>query len=285
MSSADAGPPDDSGPDIPEKSWTNPFPEGTPLHKLFGKRVRQNRDIVFIVDDFNAGRGTGKSIASLNLANGMDQHGTITRANATMEPEALRNMYSELPKRTGLVLDEGEVGASNRDAMSNVNKALREIMSMGRVEEKYVVINTPLRQFIDKDLQKLADVWISMTKKGEGIVHFYEWEGYSETLMTPKKGRIQFNDIPADHELRDVYNYLTKEKRKKIGGVDGGGFVPKDEHEDELQAARSDARLEMRDEVIQSLFDHPELSERVTQSLVAEAVGLSQASISNIINR
>jgi len=142
-----------TNPDIPDKGWTNHFPEGHPLHDLYERRVSNGQDLVIIIDDFHSRRGTGKTIASLQLGEAMDQNGGITKDNATLDPGRLRNMYSSLPKKSALILDEGELKASNREAMTVMNRALREIMSIGRVAEKYVIINTPDKGFIDKDIR------------------------------------------------------------------------------------------------------------------------------------
>jgi len=276
---------DSGGPEIPDKDWKNPFSEGTPLHDLFDEIVSEERDIVIVVDDYYARRGTGKSIASLQLGNGMDQTpGGVSKSKATIRPERLRNAYTDERLRSGLVLDEGEIGASNRNPMSNVNKALREIMSIGRVEQKYVVINTPLKKFIDSDILKLADVWIAMVRKGLGLVHLLEWEPYSEQLLTPAKQWIEFEDVPKNTQLRDVYNELTREKRKHMKGEGGDGFIPLAEHEEKLQKAKEGARTDMRDEIVRGLFRHPEIQETaVSQRMVGEAIGVSQGTVSNIL--
>ena len=269
--------------DIPEKSWDNPFAPGTPLYNLFEKRVRQERDLVIIIDDYNAGRGTGKTVGSLQLGEGMDQtEEGVTKEKATINPEALRNAYTARPKRSALVLDEAEVGASNRQAMTKVNQALREIMSMGRVEQKYVIINTPLKEFIDKDLRKLADVWISMTARGQGLVHFFEWQSYAEKLMTPQKQYITFEDIPGNTRLREVYNYLTREKYKKMDGEDGDGFIPVSEHNERVGEAKKQAAREKRDEIIQNIARHPEYD--ISQVHIGEMTGVSQTTVSNKLN-
>jgi len=270
-----------------EKGWENPFAEATPLYYRFEKIIRENRDIIMIVDDDNAERGTGKTISSLQLAAGMDQtEEGLTPAKCTMDPEELRNAYVQMPKRSGLVLDEGEVGASNRDAMSKVNKALREITSMGRVQEKYLVINAPLKQFIDKDLQKLADVWISMTRRGRGLVHFFDWEKYSETLLTPQKQWLNFEDVPTDHQVRKCYQALTRTKYQKMEGVDGAGFIAVDEHEEAVEKARKAAKKEKRNEIIRGLVQHPEITPKaecnVSERMLGEALGVSQATINRI---
>jgi len=274
-------------PDIPERSWSNPFSEGTPLHERYGKIVSENRDIIIVVDDYYARRGTGKTVASLQLANGMDSTDEgVTHEKVTLQPEELRNAYSTQPKRSGLVLDEGELGASNRQAMSKVNQALREIMSIGRVQEKYVVVNTPLKKFLDSDILKLADVWITMVRKGLGLVHFFEWEPYSEQLLTPQKQWIEFEDIPKRTQLRNVYNQLTRDKKSHIAGEGGADYILRSEHESELESARKDAAREKRNEIVRSLFSHERIQKTaLSQTMVAEAIGVTQPTVSNILDK
>lgn len=270
-------------PDIPDKGWTNPFLEGHPMHDLFGRRVRNNQDLIILIDDYHARRGTGKTVASLQLAEGMDQNGGIGWENVSLRPEEVRNAYAQLPKRSGLVLDEGEVGASNRAAMSKTNRALREIMSMGRVEEKYVVVNTPSIGFIDKDIRKLADVWMTMVRKGAGLVHFLKRQPYAQggsDLLTVKKGMIEFEDVKKGTRLRDVYNQLTREKKKHIRGDSGNGFVDENEHREKLQQERQQARREARNELIREIYSHEDIE--ATQAAIGDAAGLTQSQVGKI---
>jgi len=285
MSRAGPPPSSDDSPDV-EKQWDIPFTQDTWLHGHFEEILREKRDIIIVVDDYYGRRGTGKTVASMKLADGMDQTGRgLTWDKVSLEPEQIRNAYASQPRRSGLVLDEGEVGASNRQAMTKTNQALREIMSMGRVEQKYVVVNTPVKGFLDGDILKLADVWISMVRKGLGLVHFLEWEPYSERLLTPTKQWIEFDDIPAGTDLRDVYNRLTREKQDRIDGEDGQEFVPKSEHQEALQSAKDQARQDTRNEIVRGLFQHPEIQESaVSQRMVGEAIGVSQTTISNVLN-
>jgi len=274
-------------PDIPEKSWENPYPENTPLWELFNEVLEQERDIVIIIDDYRARRGTGKTVASLQLADGMDQTDKgLTKEKTSLSPEEIRNAYTTLPPRSGLILDEGEVGASNRAAMTNTNKALREIMSMGRVEQKYVVINAPAKSFIDKDILRLADVWITMTRRGQGLVHFLEHEPYSGNLLTRQVQWLEIEDIPPGTELRKVYNSLTAEKREKMGDGDGGdAFVPAEKHYQEVEKAEKKGYKNGRDDVLKGIWNHSEIQQLpVSQRMLGEAVGISQGAVSNIVS-
>lgn len=277
-----SAPPAD-GVDVPEKDWSVPFSEGTWLHDQFTDVLEEERDIVIIIDDYYGRRGTGKTVSSLQLGNGMDQNEEgLTRGKCSLEPEEIREAYTDESTRSGLVLDEGEVGASNRNPMSKTNQALREIMSMGRVEQKYVIINTPIRTFIDKDLQKLADVWISMVRKGLGLVHHLKWETYSEQLLTPAKQWLEFEDIERGTQLRQVYNKLTEDKRARMRGDEGGGFIPREEHQEQLEKAKEQVQSETRNEVIRKMMQHNEINDAVSQRMVAEAVDISQSHVSNI---
>lgn len=281
---------------ISDQDWTNPFPEQHELHDLFGRRVRQEQDLAIIFSDYHSRRGTGKTVGSLQLGEGMDQNGGLTTGKATVEPEQLRNAYFKQPTRSSLVLDEGELGVSNRDAMTTVNKELRKILSIGRVEQKYLIINTPDINFLDKDIIKLCDVWILMLRKGVGLVHFLEQNPYAsgDSTLRVKKGIIQFDDVAKGTRLREVYNHLTKQKKGHIRGESGESFIKMTEHNEKLQKAREDARTEMRNEMLQNVYnrlgdlDEDDLTkiqryDGISQSMLAESVGLSQGQVSNIV--
>lgn len=281
---------DGTHPDIPDQQWENPFTPGTYLHDLYGTAVRQERDVVMILDDYRVRRGTGKTIASLQLANGMDRTvAGLIWGKVTLKPELFHNAYVGQPIGSGLVLDEAEYGASNRDPMSNVNKELRKVMSMGRVKQKYVVVNAPARGFIDTDIQKLADCWISMVRRGKALVHDLRWEPYSEQLLTPKVQTIEFENIPAGSHLRSVYNRLTREKNQILDSDEEGAFVTAAEHQEALKQARKQARREQRNEIIRGLFAHPDIQElvderRFTQTAVAESIGIDQGTVSRVLS-
>jgi len=275
--------PDADGSEIPDRSWDNPFSSGTWLHDLYEKRISQGRDLIVVVDDIFAGRGTGKTVAACQLGHGMDQTPEgLTLDKATLNPEELRQGYYEQPKRSALILDEGEIGLAKRDAMTKVNKALKKIMSAGRVKEKYVVISLPTKNFLDSDIRKVADVWLSVVRRGLALVHELRYEAYNDILLTPKRQWFAWKDIPTGTQVRDVYNALDAEKKEFLGGEEAE-FVPLEEHREEVQSATKQARREQRDELIRSLFDNPDVAENVTQTAVADALDMTQQNISHIL--
>lgn len=282
-------------PDIPDSDFENPFAEDTFLNKLYGKVVSADRDLVIIVSDKRGRRGTAKTTTSLQLADMMDRTPQgLTFDKCTLAPEQLRNAYSTQPPGSGLVLDEGEIAAGNRDAMTLTNKALREVMSIARVEQKYLVVNAPIKGFIDKDILKLADVWIAMERRGRGLVHHLKWEPYTERLYTEKRQRIELSDIEPGSRLKEVYHKLTREKQKHIDGEEGQKFIPQSEHQEKLQKTREQVRQETRNEIIRDIYnglrgfddgDYTRMkrADGVSQAMIADAVGLSQPQIGNIV--
>jgi len=266
-----------------EKGWTNPFTENTPLWQHFEDVISQDRDLIIVLDDYRARRGTGKTVASIQLAAGMDQtEEGLTKKKVSLDVEEIRTAYSQEKPRSGMVIDEAEVGAGNRDAMTKTNKALREIMSMGRVEQKYVVVNTPAKKFIDKDILRLCDIWITMTRRGQALVHSLEHHPYSGQLYTPKIQWLDVPDIQNKSDLHQVYRYLDKEKRKRIAGEGATTFVTEKEHKEELKKVRKKAQKEKRDAIIKELAAHPGVE--ANQSAIGECVGLDRSTVSKIIN-
>lgn len=270
-------------PDIPEKSWTNPFASGTPLHDLYDRRVSQESDLVFIVSDYHNRRGTGKTVLSLKLADRLDRTDQgLTKEKVSLNPEEVREAYANQPEGSGLVLDEAEAGIGSRSTQTNVNKAMRKILSMGRVEQKYLVVNAPASSHIDKSIRELADVWMLVQKRGQALVHFLEYNPYGNKPLTRKKQKFHWDDIETGTDLRGVYNYLTHVKRKKIGGEDGDGYVTRKEHQKELKKARRGAQKEKRDELLTNIYTHDDMD--VSLKTLSEATNVSSSTVSRIVN-
>lgn len=269
-----------------KRSRTNPFAEETYLHETFSNVLDEERDMIIVVDDYDGRRGTGKTVTSLQLAAAMDQtEEGMTQEKATLEPEELEIAYTQQPQQSALVLDESEVGASNRQAMSKTNQALREIMSMGRVEQKYTIVNTPIKGFIDSDILKLADCWISMLRRGYGLVHDLQWNSYMEKTLTPTKQTLEIDDIKKGTDLREIYNNLTRDKRAHMRGEGGSGYIPRSDHEEILEKKLRERERKTRNELIRSIMKHSEIQETaISQRMIGEATGISQSQVSDILS-
>jgi len=258
------------------------LPDGYPFSKLYRKRVAENQDLAIIISDHQNRRGTGKTIFSLKLASLMDRtEEGITQEKVAVGPNQLLESYMELPKGSALVLDEAEAGLSKYEAASGVNKAMRELVSMGRIQEKYLVLNLPASSELDRDLKALCDFWFMVQSKGKALGHFLRWNPYSEEPRTPKTDSWEWSDIPESSDLRNVYDYLTSEKLAHLRGEreESSQRVTASEAKNMVEKAKEEAQTETRNELLSSVYE----STDVTQKELAESVGLSRSRLADIV--
>jgi len=258
------------------------LPDGYPFTKLYRKRVAENQDLAIIISDHQNRRGTGKTIFSLKLASLMDRtEGGITQEKVAVGPDQLLESYMELPKGSALVLDEAEAGLSKYEAASGVNKAMRELVSMGRIQEKYLVLNLPASSELDRDLKALCDFWFMVQNKGRALGHFLRWNPYSEEPRTPKTEPWTWTDIPESSDLRSVYDYLTSEKLAHLRGEreESSQRITATEAKSMVEEAKEEAKTETRNELLSTIYSETEL----TQSELANSVGLSRSRLADIV--
>lgn len=259
------------------------FPDGYPFSKLYRKRVANNQDLAVIVSDHQNRRGTGKTVFSLKLASIMDRtEAGLTTDKVAIDPSELTEAYVEKPKGSAIVLDEAEAGLNKYEAASAVNRAMRELVSMGRIREKYLVLNLPASSELDRDLKALCDFWFMIQNKGRALGHFLRWNPYSEEPRTPKTEPWEWSDIPEGTHLRDVYNHLTKEKLAHLRGDrdESSQRIPASEVSDQLEKERNQAETRTRNELLNQFYEDTEL----TQKELANAVGLSRSRVADILS-
>lgn len=250
-----------------------------PIAELYEKRVDQDRDLVILVSDSSNERGTGKTVLSLKLADAMDRNGGLTEQQVSIDPRPLTNAYTDLPKGSGLILDEAEAGMNKYKSGSAVNRALRQLVSMGRVEEKYLVLNAPASHAIDKDLRSLVDLWVLVQRRGFAHVYTMGYNPFGGHELTTKCGNIRWTDIPQSDPLRRIYDALAEEKQRRLRGEDHGeGFIKRGEASEMIQEAKEQARVETRNDII-SRMAHQDL----THSQIAECVDLSRSRVSQLL--
>lgn len=248
--------------------------------EMYRKRVQQNRDLVILITDSNNDRGTGKTTEALRLAWGMDRtEEKIIDDKVAMAPQPLLNEYTTQPRGSSLVLDESEVGLDKYRSGSAVNKAVRELVSMGRIEEKYLVMNAPADHLVDKDIKSLVDVWVLVERRGFANVYRMGWNPHQGKQQTPKLGSIEWDPIPEGTQLHDVYQNLTKEKEDILDGKDRDEFIKESEAREMVENAKKEAKMDKRNELIRSMVEHG-----LAQTETAQIVGLDQTTISKIVN-
>lgn len=259
------------------------LPDDYPFTKLYRKRVANNQDLAVLVSDHQNRRGTGKTILSLKLAALMDRtEEGLTTEKVAIDPDELTEAYVELPKGSALVLDEAEAGLSKYQAGSAINRAMRELVSMGRIREKYLVLNLPASSELDRDLKALCDFWFMITSKGTALGHHLRWNPYSEEPRTPKTETWEWSDIDTDDPVRKVYDHLTKEKMAHLRGEreNSSQRIPATEVSELVEQAREEASTETRNGMLRDLYEDLD----VTQADLANAVDLSRSRVADILS-
>lgn len=259
------------------------FGEDNPLGKLHRKRVAQNRDLTVIVADWNLERGTGKTTLTMRLAAACDRTDTgITEDKASLSARELTDAYTEQPPGSSLVFDEAMGDVSNRRSMSSINEAMRAIIGMGRVEQKYLFLTAPGVHQIDKDIRAMADIWILTRELGEATMFRVNWNPFAESERTHDWGTLNWpGDLPG--ELSDTYDYLTAEKRRRLRGEgdDGKGYVEAGDAQNQAEQAAKDAKRQKRDELIRTIYHS---NDDMTQQELADSIGMSRSRIGDIIS-
>ena len=228
--------------------------EGTPLQRFVKGRQERGQDIVAVVHDRHGRRGTAKTTLSLCLGESWDKTPEgVTKTKTAIDAKELVAKYNSLPKKSSLVFDESEASLSKYRASSSINMMLRKLISMGRIRERYILLNLPSLDALDRDLLKLCDLKITVEDRGSATV--YQLAHDRGNLITPKIQTLTWEDIPEDNKLRDVYEHLSERKDKKLNQLTGSDQEGNRKKPDEL-------RREGRDKVLTQVYKNSDLTLR-----------------------
>jgi hypothetical protein len=235
------------------------------------------------VADWNLERGSGKTTLAMRLAEACDRTKEgFTESKATLSAEELTDAYTREPARSSLLLDEGQAAASNRRAMSGINEALRQIVGMGRVEQKYLFLTAPGVHQVDKDVRNMCDVWIFVRKVGEAQMFRVRYNPFGNHELTNDWGTLTWpGELPG--RLSDIYDALTAEKKRRLRGEgdDGQGYVDADTASERAEKAAEEAERQTRDELLRTIYQN---SNSMTQQKLGDAVGLSRSRVADILS-
>lgn len=238
-----------------------------PLGELYYDRVKQNQDITVLIEDWHNRRGTGKTTITLRLAEAFDRTDEgLTSSKCGLQPQRVIDNYTDKPRGSSLVLDEAEAGVDKYRAGSMINKAMREVVSMGRIEQKYLVMNAPAGSQIDRDLKKLFDIIIVVHSRGRAAVYFVRGKTpspHDDQAFFDRRMWLDWEPIGTpsycQERLQRVYKDLAKEKQEMLEG-DGQDFYASDEVHDMIQKAEEDAAQQKRNDIIRKLLDDPDMT-------------------------
>jgi hypothetical protein len=260
------------------------LPKSCPLDKLYRKRVAQNRDLTILIADWNLERGSGKTTLAMRLASHFDRTDEgVTPTKATLSAKELTRSYTSEPKGSSLILDEGQADASNRRSMSGINEALRKIVGLARVEQKYCIMTAPGVNQIDKDVRNMCDIWIFVRSLGEAQMFRVNYNPFQNHELTHDWGTIKWTgELPG--QLQRTYDELTAEKRRRLrgNGDDGEGYVKASEVQEQVEEQVKDTKRQTRDSLIEDIYTN---TDDMTQAELADAVGLSRSRVADILSQ
>jgi hypothetical protein len=260
------------------------LPEGYEFTRIYNSRVKESRDLACYITDYQNSRGTGKTVFSLKLAELMDRTDEgLTTEKVFIDPTNLIEAYVELPKGSALVLDEAEISMSKFRAGSSMNMALRQIVSMGRVREKYLVLNLPSSSELDRDLKSLLSYWWLVLRKGVVQGHRISNNPYRESVYTPKSDNgttWKWTDIEPDSKLSEIYEYIHNKKMKHLNKEGSmNQMYTKSDVENLVSKTRNESARQTRNELVQSLYQNGEF----TQMELADLTGIPRGTLAPIL--
>jgi len=245
----------DDGPDIPDSTIPDidELPESLsgPFWELLGERKREQRDLKIILTAKDGETGVGKSVCGTFIAKVADttQDGFDANRKASLDPQEFFKMYKRLEPGSGAILDEAEQLDSRR-AMASENVDATHVWQQQRVREIVAILILPSPEEIDRRLERLADVWINVERRGKARayrkrIHPIKRKVYYETMQT-----FEFPNLSKDPD----YRALSEMKLDMIDDPDrDSNWIRQSEHEKELEKLRKQVRQETRNEIIQKL--------------------------------
>lgn len=157
------------------------------------KIVKKDWDMVFVYDGYE---GTGKSVKCMQDAYYCDP--TLTLDRITFNPDDFKKAVMSANKYEAVVLDEAYGGLSSRGAMSGINKAITQMLTVIRAKNLFIFIVLPT--FFDLD--KYVALW-----RSRALIHVYTGADF-------KRGFFEFYNKDKKKML-----YVTGKKLYNYSGV------------------------------------------------------------------
>lgn len=242
-----------------------------PLHRMAIERVRSGRDLKMIVTAENSETGVGKTTAAGWLAMSWTKMFTgipwrcvpddAVDGMATLDPEQyfdiIKNVGPKWDAGTTVIVDDAEELDARR-AMQNLNVDFSQRWMLMRLKQAITVITLPSPSAIDTRLEELADIWINIERRGQGLVHDLRVENYgSRNVLTQQEHYMTFPNVSNHPEL----NKLRRMKEDKMDAWDEGEEDEEDEEADITAQALYASKV--RDEHDCSWTDVPDIAEEL----------------------
>jgi hypothetical protein len=230
-----------------------------PLHKFVVNRIRNDRDVFIVITAKDSDRGVGKTTLALYLCMGYTRwlagHDwwcdpeQPDRGMATVDPgeffKIVDRMGDDYDPGTAIFLDEAEE-LTGRRAMAKENVEFIQRMQMMRKKQAITILALPDPGALDPGIERLADVWLNVTKRGTAVVHKNGVKSYGSRDITTKRAhKFDFPDVSHHDQMAN----LDKMKDNKMDEWAEDG-------EQESTPDPEEVRRESLEEVAQQMRDN-----------------------------
>lgn len=252
------------------------------LGRELRSKIRNDNDAKVIIVGKNAGTGLGKTTLAIHLCRFIDSEWNPRENGAYWDPIEYEDDYNNhnIPAGSAVLLDEIEVQADSRRAMSHENVKFSQAWSRLRNRNVINIVTCPSMAFVDNRLEMLADYWVLVESRGVAKPHRININDFKPNKIQkdPFDGeeRIFWDKIPKSDP---DYDYVEEMKSNMRSQAE---TIKMQEHERRVEKAIEEAKREFRNEIIKGLNDHTELSQ--TQIADMPFVELDQSMVNKVVN-
>lgn len=236
------------------------------LHLLAVKRIADGRDLKLIITADDSETGVGKTTLAGWLAlnwNYMFSGNKWTAEDySTLNPQDYFQMITDVPEGTVVIIDDAEELDARR-SMQDMNVKFSWWWMIMRLKQVITILTLPSPAAIDSRLEELADVWINVQRRGEGLAHDIGVQSYgTRDVTTTKVHEVDFPNVSEHPEL----NALREKKEEKMKEWDkqARGEMEGDDELGKTQQTFLAIAVKEREQV--AWADVPEKDSRLTYS-------------------
>lgn len=256
---------------------TKTYAFGT-LEKVARGKLRTDNDVKIIVQGANSATGIGKTTLAVKLCRAIDED--WDKDKAFIDIQEYINAHLNEPKGSALLLDEIEKGADSRRFMTQENVDLSQAWATMRARNIATVCTLPSISMLDKRMLELADYWVLVKRRGVAQpfkVNVNDFNGKIQRQPFPGDEHITFNDLPDNDPDKQ---YLDEIKDDMLEG-ETTGYIPAEEHKEELEKKLEQQRKNMRNGLIQDIYENTSASQ--TEIAELDIVDVQQPTVNKIL--
>lgn len=259
--------------------------DGSVVGEFINRRLDVDRDAKIIITSRSSSTGLGKTTCAVQKCRYIDRNGWSAEEKAFINVNDYLNYYlNESSSGDCLLLDEVEAGADNRRAMSNTNVKLSKAWATMRFKNVVTIVTLPTTSMVDGRLLELADIWINVVNRGLANPYFLWVNDFTGEIRRIKVRHPHTGD-PEYIRFEDLSNDPDMEILDKMKDSDVFGESDQTYDSEDVRKEKDKAYEEKRNEIIKSLWENTDLTQKEIGKIVEPEDPITQQSVSHILNK